>query len=425
MGLASLLALNVPENRRGWYAMIPQLGAPIGLIVASGLFAYFVATLSAADFLELGLALSVLRGFRDQRRGVVCAPADRDDARIRAAVQQSRPQARAGADHGKEQWRSIIIGAFAPLASFALFHMVTVFPLSWIFLFTREVPSQLPADRVHCRFLRDRRDHRLGLAGRPLWPADAARASAPRRSRCSAVSRRNCSMRDNIGELMYMIIGFILLGLSFGQSSGAVAANFSRSVALYRIGADVRPCLAVRRGLRAARRAAAGEQAGPARGRRISAVGRSADAAGARDQQGTGQPQLMRLPLRFAYVFTWRLERERTPAGQVSACFSVSQNFPVFSPAKYENCHGQFASTRRAQTDSLRSFPLLFMLASQVNAQTSAQIRSGRRLRAVRHASGGQRLSLVERHCRDRNTGRTAPTIRSTRRLMRMPRRLR
>ena len=32
-GLASLLALNAPENRRGWYAMIPQLGAPIGLIV--------------------------------------------------------------------------------------------------------------------------------------------------------------------------------------------------------------------------------------------------------------------------------------------------------------------------------------------------------------------------------------------------------
>ena len=33
--------------------------------------------------------------------------------------------------------RNIIIGAFAPLASFAMFHMVTVFPLSWILLFTR------------------------------------------------------------------------------------------------------------------------------------------------------------------------------------------------------------------------------------------------------------------------------------------------
>src|SRR3546814_13055358 len=38
--------------------------------------------------------------------------------------------------------RNIIAGAFAPLASFALFHMVTVFPLSWIFLFTSQPPAR-------------------------------------------------------------------------------------------------------------------------------------------------------------------------------------------------------------------------------------------------------------------------------------------
>ena len=31
---------------------------------------------------------------------------------------------------------TVILGAFAPLASFALFHLVTVFPLSWVVLFT-------------------------------------------------------------------------------------------------------------------------------------------------------------------------------------------------------------------------------------------------------------------------------------------------
>ena len=53
-GLSSLLALNAPQDKRGWYAMIPQLGAPLGLIVASGLFAYFLSTLSMADFLDWG-----------------------------------------------------------------------------------------------------------------------------------------------------------------------------------------------------------------------------------------------------------------------------------------------------------------------------------------------------------------------------------
>ncbi len=53
-GLASLLALNSPQNRRGWYAMVPQLGAPLGLMVASLLFAYFMANLSPQDFLDWG-----------------------------------------------------------------------------------------------------------------------------------------------------------------------------------------------------------------------------------------------------------------------------------------------------------------------------------------------------------------------------------
>ena len=53
-GLPSLLSLNAPENRRGLYAMVPQLGAPIGLIVASTLFAFFVVNLSAEDFFGWG-----------------------------------------------------------------------------------------------------------------------------------------------------------------------------------------------------------------------------------------------------------------------------------------------------------------------------------------------------------------------------------
>ncbi len=43
-GLASLLALNAPDNRKGWYAMIPQLGAPLGFMLASSLFAYLLLT---------------------------------------------------------------------------------------------------------------------------------------------------------------------------------------------------------------------------------------------------------------------------------------------------------------------------------------------------------------------------------------------
>ena len=38
-GLPSLLAMGVPKDKRGWYAMIGQLGAPLGFIIAAALFA--------------------------------------------------------------------------------------------------------------------------------------------------------------------------------------------------------------------------------------------------------------------------------------------------------------------------------------------------------------------------------------------------
>ena len=53
-GLPSLLALNAPENKRGWYAMLGQLGAPVGFLIAAGLFSYLLTNLSSDDFLVWG-----------------------------------------------------------------------------------------------------------------------------------------------------------------------------------------------------------------------------------------------------------------------------------------------------------------------------------------------------------------------------------
>src|SRR5712671_543861 len=53
-GLPSLLALNAPQQHRGWYAMLGQLGAPVGFVLASGLFSFLYSSLSADDFLEWG-----------------------------------------------------------------------------------------------------------------------------------------------------------------------------------------------------------------------------------------------------------------------------------------------------------------------------------------------------------------------------------
>ena len=225
-GLSSLLALNAPAERRGWYAMIPQLGAPLGLIVASGLFAYFVGSLSIADFLDWGwrfpffvaFAINVVALFARLRMVTTPDYAALFDSK---ELQPSRV-----VDTVRSDWRNIVIGAFAPLASFALFHMVTVFPLSWVALFTREdtarflrieivggvvgtiavVASGLIADRVGRRYL-------LGTSAAAIA---AFSGFAPQLLDGGAV-----------GEVTFMIVGFALLGLAFGQASGAVAANFA------------------------------------------------------------------------------------------------------------------------------------------------------------------------------------------------------
>ncbi|MEN2785975.1 MFS transporter [Sphingomonas qilianensis] len=225
-GLASLLALNAPENKRGWYAMIPQLGAPLGLIVASALFAFFVSSLSTADFLDWGwrypffvaFAINVVALFARLR--MVTTPD------YMALFESKELEPSRVTDTLRSDWRNIVIGAFAPLASFALFHMVTVFPLSWVVLFTQEdaarflvieivggvvgtiavVASGLIADRVGRRFL-------LG-------------ASAAGIAVFSGFAPQLLNGGD-LGEIVFMVTGFGLLGLAFGQSSGAVAANFA------------------------------------------------------------------------------------------------------------------------------------------------------------------------------------------------------
>jgi MFS family permease len=225
-GLASLLALNAPRGRRGWYAMIPQLGALLGLMVAAALFAYFVSSLSAQDFLEWGwrypffvaFAINVVALFARLR--IVVAPEYTSEF-LRRALRPASVRATVRA-----AGRNVAIGAFAPLASFALLHTVTVFPLSWVFLYTRQGPARFlmieligaavgVAAIVVSGLLADRFGRRRLLAGTAAAIA-AFSGFAPQLLEGGAV-----------GETLFMLVGFVLLGLSFGQSSGAVASSLS------------------------------------------------------------------------------------------------------------------------------------------------------------------------------------------------------
>ena len=226
-GLASLLAMNVPENERGWYAMIPQLGAPLGLFVASALFVYLVTVLPEGDFLGWGwrypffvaFAINVVALFARLR--IVVTPEYQEQFET-LELQPTRVRETLSAEGV-----NILIGAFTPLATFALFHMVTVFPLSWVYLSNPgEVPGFLAIEIGTAL---------LGLAAVVASGALADRIGRRRLLLICAVAIAIFALvaprllnGGQIGEFIYMVVGFTLLGLSFGQSSGAVASRFTK-----------------------------------------------------------------------------------------------------------------------------------------------------------------------------------------------------
>ncbi|KGM42234.1 arabinose ABC transporter permease [Aquabacterium sp. NJ1] len=224
-GLPSLMALNAPESRRGWYAMLGQLGAPLGFILASGLFAYLWGSLSTEDFLSWGWRFPFFTAFTINVVGLF--------ARLRLVVTHEYERELDAHELDpcnpkelfQEQGLNVVIGAFAALASYALFHLVTVFPLSWV---------ALHASQAIGRFLS------IELVGAVLcaiaMPLSGIMADKIGRRRTlgtlaiaiAAFSVVTPWLIDGgaIGQDAFILIGFVLLGLSYGQSAGSVTSNF-------------------------------------------------------------------------------------------------------------------------------------------------------------------------------------------------------
>jgi len=226
-GLASLLAVNAPENQRGWYAMIPQLGAPIGFAIASALFGYFVANLDDADFLSWGwrypffvaFAINVVALFARLRIVMTQEFGDMLEHNELSAA----PTMEVLRLHG----RDIVIGAFVPLASFAMFHLVTIFPLGWMKLFGHQAISDFLWIQVVGAFVGS-----LTIIGSGLLADQIGRRShlgiAAVVIAAFAFLGPKLLASGSAGHDAYVIIGFGVLGLSFGQATGSVSSRFTR-----------------------------------------------------------------------------------------------------------------------------------------------------------------------------------------------------
>jgi MFS family permease len=224
-GLPSLLALNAPANKRGWYAMLGQLGAPVGFIIAASVFWYLLTNVSSEDFLSWGwrypfyvaFAINVVALFARLR-----LISTNEYAHL---LEEQELQPTPFGEMTHSQGRNVVIGALAALASYALFHVVTVFPLSWISLFSpREVAGFLEIQMLGALFT-------AGgvVASGVIADRFGRRTTLGTLAALIAVFSFFVPMLldgGDLGQDAFILLGFTLLGLSYGQAAGAVTANF-------------------------------------------------------------------------------------------------------------------------------------------------------------------------------------------------------
>jgi MFS family permease len=217
-GITLQLKSAAPKGREGLYGMVPQLGGPIGFCVAASLFYVLTGFLTEEEFLTYGwrfaffavMAVNVVSLFARLRLLTTNFGADETPL-------QSAPFI----DLLRTQWRTIALSTFLPLASYALFHMVTVFPLSYSLLFTdHDIASiillELIGGVLACGtvilsgVLADRFSKR-----RVLWVSVALIPIL-----CLTIYTLDSN------PAIYILFGFFVLGLSYGQSSSIVPRRF-------------------------------------------------------------------------------------------------------------------------------------------------------------------------------------------------------
>jgi MFS family permease len=224
-GLPSLLALSAPRNRRGWYAMMGQLGAPLGFALAAGLYALLNASLTPEDFLSWGwrypffcaFAINVVALFARLRLVVT----DEFDELLN--VRELAPSD--GRELLRSQGHNVVIGAFGALASYALFHLVTVFPLSWILLYSTQSVSAFLVIQIVGAVLAAAGTVGSGMIADRIGRRRTLRLLATLIAVFSGFAPTLLG-GGTLGQDVFILIGFSLLGLSYGQAAGAMNANF-------------------------------------------------------------------------------------------------------------------------------------------------------------------------------------------------------
>jgi metabolite-proton symporter len=131
-GGAVLLATeNAPPGKRAWFGMFPQLGSPIGFILASGFFLVLSESLTDAQFFSFGWRLPFLASTALILFGLYVRMRITETPAFEEVLKNNRRVKIPTVTVVTRHTRVLVLGVLIATTTFTLFYLTTVFTQSW------------------------------------------------------------------------------------------------------------------------------------------------------------------------------------------------------------------------------------------------------------------------------------------------------
>ena len=131
-GGAALLATEyAPRGRRAWFGMFPQLGPPLGFLIANGLFLLLLLTLGEKAFVAWAWRIPFLASAVLVAIGLYVRASIAETPAFRAVLARHERPAVPLVDLLRDHWLPLILGSLSIVVCYALFYVSTVFALGY------------------------------------------------------------------------------------------------------------------------------------------------------------------------------------------------------------------------------------------------------------------------------------------------------
>lgn len=130
-GAALLATENAPRATRAWFGMFPQLGPPIGFLLANGFFLLLLINLGEVRFLAWGWRLPFLASAVLVAIGLYVRMSLNETPTFVAAMERGERLRVPMTELLRHHWIPLLQGSLAMVVCYALFYIATVFALGY------------------------------------------------------------------------------------------------------------------------------------------------------------------------------------------------------------------------------------------------------------------------------------------------------